>query len=295
MKLVALLSWYREDPAWLYRAVKSLERLDVQHLVALDGAYALFPRARNRSGLAEHEAITSAAYELGIGVTIHVPGQPWQGGEIEKRTALFRYGDQVTTDGEDWYVVVDADEVVRDAPADLHERLRTSLFDVADVTFSEVMATGHRDDYPIPILFRARHGIVVTGNHFTYRSPTGGLLWGNARTEKMLPRLDLTGNVVVDHFTELRHDDRKRAAKDYYRARDEALIEAGPCHLCSQPASRTLPYHWREVGDGHAAEWVEVCAACAPSVVERGKDQLRAFGLDPDRVLMYERQGPVPA
>lgn len=300
MNLTALLSWYHEDPAWLYRAIRSLEHVGATRLIAIDGAYGgavPYPDGAPSSTPAEHEAIHAAAAELNLALTLVIPETTWQGGEIEKRTALFRHAD-VRATADEWYLVLDADEVIRDtAPADLHERLEhapTGL-DVADVTFIEATPFGAKR-YPIPIIFRAIPGITVVRNHYTY-TVNGRTLWGNAVRDRLEPRLDLT-DLEVDHHTGLRATDRREAARAYYHERDAAGIERDVCHRCKErKARRVVPHAWTALddGSGYVAEWLEVCDECAPVLIDKGKAELRAFGVpDPDRVTLYDMPGAKP-
>ena len=55
----------------------------------------------------------------------------------------------------------------------------------------------------------------------------GRKLWGNAKTDRLEPRADLT-SVTVEHHNQLRHPDRRGAALEYYRTRDRHGIEELP-------------------------------------------------------------------
>lgn len=297
-RIIALLSWYDEDPAWLKRALLALQPIGIHHLVALDGAYALFPNGQPRSSPAEYEAIRASANQLGCSLTIYTPQTTWQNNETEKRSRLFELAEQVARPHQDWYLVIDADEFVTHVPDDLHERLRTSVFDVASVTFSEPHATGKRRNYELPIIFRAIPGIRVEGNHFTYVTPDGRKLWGNALTDNLAPRLDLR-DLVLDHLTEYRHQDRRAAADTYYKARDFKGTEKGQCYKCGKGAVCQVPYKWREVQDeygdiGYTAKWVEACTEHAADLDHRNAAVLRAWGFDPDNLKLRHAIGPPP-
>jgi hypothetical protein len=222
--IVALLAWYDEDPAWLERCVRSLSKVPVDHLIAIDGAYALYPDGRARSDGVEYDAISMAARSIGL--TIHTPGEPWAGNEIEKRNRLFELAENVT-EPTDWYLVIDADEEITDAPSDIYERLTSSVFDVGAVTLTEPGHPLGTVVYPThPKFFRALRGLRCVSNHFTYQVD-GRKLWGNAKTDRLEPRLDLT-DVKVMHHKLMRHSDRKEAAMTYYRTRDDQGIEDIP-------------------------------------------------------------------
>lgn len=289
----ALLSWYDEHPAWLERAIQALEPAGITRIVAVDGAYALYPRARNRSGIAQHEAITRAAYKIGAGLTIHIPETPWAGNEIEKRTFMFALADHLAKPG-DWHLVIDADEVLTRCPHDLHAQLQASVFDVAQVTFSEPHPSGRRREYPIPILFRAGLGIRCETNHYTYVTQHGRKLWGNAATDRLEPRLDLAAQIKLDHLTEFRHEDRRTDAKRYYADREAQAIEQGDCAFCDKPAVLQVPYEWRPQDGGWAANYVEACDEHGQDLRAKAEEFLRSHGIDPARARVEHRVGPAP-
>src|SRR6266498_1360247 len=58
LKIIAILSWFDESPSWLSACVASLARAGCSHLVAVDGAYRLYPDGRPHSGIAQQDAIT---------------------------------------------------------------------------------------------------------------------------------------------------------------------------------------------------------------------------------------------
>lgn len=220
-RIVAVLSWYSEDPVWLSRCVRSLEKVPVDLLIALDGPYDLFTGSA-RSSDEEWKAIATAG-----SFSTRVRSGDWQGNEIEKRNHLFELAEHVTNPA-DWYLVIDADEEIVEAPDDMRQRLAASVFDVAAVTLIEPGHPLGTIVFPThPKLFRAIRGLRCVGNHFTYQCPDGRKLWGNAKTDRLEPRLDLT-DLRVRHHKMLRHPDRKDAADAYYRTRDAHGIEDIP-------------------------------------------------------------------
>lgn len=225
--ITALLSWYDEPPQALRTLIATLTLIPVDRLIAVDGAYALFPDGRRRSSSEEYRAIIDATRHHGIDLILDCPATVWAGNETEKRNRLFELGEQFTAP-DDWYMVVDADEEVLKAPPDIPARLASSPFDVAGITLREPghpLGTIMFDTFPM--FFRAIRGLRCHRDHFTYQTPDGRNLWGDAKRTHLEPRLDLTG-VVVEHRNQLRHPDRRKAALDYYRTRDEAGIEELP-------------------------------------------------------------------
>lgn len=307
MKLFALMSWFDENPAWLHAAIASLGDLGIHHLIAVDGAYALYPDGKPRSHIDQYGAIHEAAARLDIGLTIYTPATTWQGNEIEKRTFMFRLAEHHAEAGRDWYYIADADETIRETPDNLHDRLRTSVFDAAEATYHEQTETGLKN-FAIPKFFRAIPGLHVTGNHFTYKTPDGRALWGNAITETLEPR-DISG-VSLYHHTIKRHADRRSAAKRYYDTRDAQLVEAWNCQFrlldgsdCGVLTSKVLPRAWRWCEDGQegaVADWLPVCEEHMPPVATIGRQQLASLiGYD-DALAIYQKKkwvnavGPAP-
>jgi hypothetical protein len=222
MRIVALLSWYDEDPAWLKRCVESLAKVGVSDLFAADGAYELYPEAKERSSDEQVIAIAQAAKHTGIEIHDAYPVEPWRT-EIAKRNFLFAWGEDFT-DEQDWYMVIDADEYVLEAPTDLADQLAATSFDVGAVELIEpghALGTMHFPTFPM--FFRAIRGLRCVGEHFNYRTPDGRNLWGDAKRQQLEPR-HMTG-VKVMHESELRSTERRKKAQAYYRARDAAGIE----------------------------------------------------------------------
>lgn len=98
MKLVAMLSWFDEKPAWLSTVVSSAAVAGCDHIVCVDGPYSLLTLTGSSSGVEQHDAIIRAASVAGIGLTLHVPDRPFIGNEVEKRSLMFRLALQITTE-----------------------------------------------------------------------------------------------------------------------------------------------------------------------------------------------------
>lgn len=290
MKLIALLSWYAENPAWLAACVASLEKAGVDHLIAVDGAYMLFPSGKAKSAPIEHAAVVETAHALGLGLTMHTPQTTFTGNEVEKRSLLFELAEQVAKPG-DWYMVMDADQVITEAPADLKARLERTELDVAEVTFYETNDQGnphlppeHR--YPVPILFRALPGLRVQGNHYTYALPDGRLLWGQGVPGREIAEALSVPDVRVLHRNQHRHPDRTRDRHAYYRRRDELRIETAPCFLCHETDGEHVePCDFNVIDGELQAGSCTVCPACLPTMRDRNAARLRYLGHDPATVI----------
>lgn len=239
-RVFTLLSWFDESPTWLAGMVTSVAPF-THHLIALDGAYALFPNAEPRSPAEQHVAIMETALAAGIGCTIHAPNDLWWGNEVEKRNALFQFGLLAAEPHRDWFLVMDADEVVTQWPVDLLDRLERVEEDACTVTEweqsdpsgSEVMEEFHtraccspRGQYHHRKMFRALPGLGVFENHFRYqvRDEDGNLvarLWGEEgpKWPALAPSADMT-QLRVRHRIIRRSLWRGEQQRGYYQARD---------------------------------------------------------------------------
>lgn len=244
--IVAALVWYEESPSWLAALVASLHGL-VDHLVAVDGAYALVSTSMRQptSGREQAETIQAAAAAVGIGCTIHVPQQAWAGNEVEKRSFAFRAANLVCEPGRDWILVVDADEVVTFWPRDIHDRLAASSCDVAAVSlwqrhisaplpgengvvFDEISGS----DPFFRKLFRADPTLRVEGAHYVYVVGEPGeerYLWGHQGMHGVVEAEDIH-DLRIEHRQEWRSPGRRKLQQTYYATREQVGTEVlVPC------------------------------------------------------------------
>jgi hypothetical protein len=218
VRVIGLLSWYDEQAGHLTDAVISLGRAGVDHVVAVDGAYALYPDASNRSGSEQHAAIRDAAGWYGMGATIHTPPEPWAGNEVEKRSAMFALGHAHADPHEDWLLVIDADEKITVADGWRDQLERTSL-DVGAVLHGEPGVRPRSERR----LFRAHpQGIQVRGSHFFYVDGDERVLWGPGQIDRELVELRML------HRPQTRTAERTDARNAYYEYRLQANAELAP-------------------------------------------------------------------
>lgn len=237
MKLIALISWYDESPSWLSATVASIARC-CEHVIAVDGVYALYPGALERpySGTEQSEAIIETARGAGIGCTLHLPVTPWYGNEVEKRNHLFRLAETIA-EPDDWYFPIDADEIVSHV-GNPTPKLQATDLDVAEIQLwqtvdfhaSENLDRAARTFNAQPLqssphrqIFRAIPGLHVTDAHWHYCTPDGTYLWG---PHDQAQALDLTQEIKVEHRHHSRTIARSAAARAYYKRRDELHLEA---------------------------------------------------------------------
>ncbi len=298
MRLIALLSWYDEPLEDLVACIASAAQAGVDHVVAVDGAYALYPGGQARSHVSQTAAIVTACRELDLGLTIHTSRTVWEGGEVEKRTFHFALALAVSEPG-DWFWIMDADEVIVDTPPDLKDRLEATELECADIMARDTFAVrvGSPD---LPDRFSVRHlfkaqPIRVSTNHITYVTSDGRLLWGyEGGGQPLEDALDLTECVLLDHRPERRSQERQLAKYQYYQLRNAARIERGDCEECGKPAAQLVPVRWRMTDLGPVADWMEACEACCVTVGEVNRVALSLLGVDPDRIEVVSQMGRAP-
>lgn len=297
MNLIACTSWFDEPVETLLACLAGLAEAGTNHVVAMDGRYALYPADHDVSAANEYAAILLACRELEMACTIHQPSGPWEGNEVQKRTALFALAWSVAKPG-DWFWVQDADQVVVRAPADLKALLERTEHDVAEVTILDTVAQrAKQKDWPerfvMRALFRAQP-ITVGPAHCMYRTADGALLWGYEGETDIADALDLSDVVLVEHRPDLRPHDRQHAKLVYYAERDAARIEHGRCELCGRMATSLQSVRWRWSEIGPVAEWMECCDEHAEAVRIINELELRKMGIDPASVVPENRNGRVP-
>lgn len=224
MRLVAIMSYFDEDPAWLTAAVSSLALAEVDHLVCCDGPYALYPDSmrRARSNLEQTQAILAAAHGIGIGVTIHVPNRAYLENEIGKRNHLFDLSRAALPDmtSEDWFVIVDSDEYIEKGAGTKTELAKA----VEDVAYYRLLEADGTPNY-VRGMYRWHPELCLTTTHYGFRhGPNGQLLWDGGG----LPAAVLTDTLILRHMERSTVSPRFKAKWEYYRARDEHQIERIP-------------------------------------------------------------------
>jgi hypothetical protein len=290
------LIWYDEPSAVMGQCLAGLQYAGVDHVVALDGRYELFPGEGHLSPAEQEGLVVLACRSMGMGCTLYVPPAPWPG-EVEKRAHMFNIGLAEAYPG-DWFFVVDADIVVTTVPGDLKERLEATEYDMAAVTVRDMSAAAaNRPDWPeyfdIRPLFRAQP-IQPVGNHHTYTTLDGRVLWG-AKGEPVagqpygggseaLPCLDLRGVVEVQHRPGSRGADRQLSQANYYGRREEAGIERMWCADCFaegkevRAVART-PVRWRKTSAGIISDIAELCQPHMDEAQLKNRKRMRSWGI----------------
>lgn len=245
MRLIALLCWYQESPTWLAATVASLAKAEVDHLVAVDGCYALWPNANQRpvSGPEQMETIIETARGLGIGTTVYTPSKPFLGNEVEKRNLSIQLAMLEGELHEDWMMIIDSDEVIDWVAHDFKQQLRDTdlnvasyhLFDTEDPHVSEARTAaglnfdlGSIGENSISAIQRLLPGLRLEETHYKFCHGYGAeksYLWGRRPGQQQEEALRLDDLMRVEHRHHLRGLDRKNAAKQYYDLRDRLGAE----------------------------------------------------------------------
>lgn len=216
MRLIGILCWFDEHPSWLAGVVAGLHKAEIQHLIAVDGAYGLYPNGRAFSSPEQHNVIMEVCRALEMGCTLHAPQEPFMGNEVEKRSLAFRLAETVAAPYEDWYFLADADHFVTSAIG--HTRLLEETdCDAATVKFCEPYGA-IRSAGPLRCVYRAIPGLRYEGNHYSSMTPDGRNL--HLMTE---PAIDLP--IEVEHRTMERDRYRKELQQSYYERRDRVGAE----------------------------------------------------------------------
>lgn len=285
MRVIALLSFYDEPIHFLTDCIEALGAAGADHVVALDGRYALYPGEFHVSHPNQWAAIHLSAAKARMGCTLSVPERAWEGNEVEKRTALWQLGWSVAQEG-DWFWVQDADQVVTEYPDNWRQQLEETDYLAAEVRMVDtVVPPGNEHlprDFQLRSFFKATPGLYNRQNHYTVVKPDGTVLWGEDQvTALYLPKM------VVEHRSQERGHSRLAAKMTYYTERDAQRIELGPCMWdgCAEDAVRKVAKDWRRDPDyGVVGTWVEGCEKHATRWEYMGRHELAQLGANPETV-----------
>lgn len=238
MRMIGLLSWFDEEPAFLERAIASHADAGLlDAVVAVDGRYALYGRSGPTTSTAdEYAAIAQACRERGLDLALVSRETPWEG-ELHKRRALFQHGLAMAEVGRDWFWVIDGDNELLEYPDadEVRARLISTPLHACEVILSEPGKKWKDVRRPMRQLFRALPGFSAVGRHWHYVAQVDGewaYLWGPQ--ERTLPALELHGLVVRHHHMD-RAQERRNRAYSYYAERDSRQVEQTPTWIVAGP------------------------------------------------------------
>jgi hypothetical protein len=243
-RVIGLVSWWDESPTWLGATIASMSRF-CDHVVALDGRYAMFPDQRMQSGAAEVQTIIETARAAGLGLTLHTAPRTFQN-EMDKRTHLFRLGQLEARTGKDWFYVLDGDEVTIESPPreqvlaflddTTADAVVATLFERTDPHESEwrtdlgmKLQTEWRYESRSPRFWRVHDNMRVVGYHFNYVGENAAgetvELWGMDGAVSRTEWASLCGRVIIENRNRLRGKQRDADRQSYYDARDQTGLE----------------------------------------------------------------------
>jgi len=258
MKIVGSLIWFDESPAMLASAVAGLGKI-VDEIVAVDGAYALFPGARPRSHPQQAEAIIRAAETENVGLTIHRPKDIFWGNEVEKRNLSLRLAAPFCTSDRDWILVWDSDyhllmadpEVVR-AELEQTDKLAATytILEGEDYWAGNAFLRTYSQQRPVDTswtlrtrgIYRWAPDLAYHDAHFVMKGTYDGeLQWvygpdlvggrtvglgeGGEAADLLVKAHNLNRALVVYHRRDERALSRRQAAEQYYSLRDASGVE----------------------------------------------------------------------
>lgn len=216
VRVAAALAWHDESPEFLDRCVRSLGGV-CDELVALDGAWQLFPGGSPASPREQEDAIWEAARDTGLTVRVRTPLEVFES-QVEKRQVLMA----MAGDEADWVLVIDADEYIAQADGDsVHAALEVASESVGIVTHRN-LHQGWTAENPDP----PRAGM----NRRLYRSGTTVITVhsGYVRDGEYLhvaDPVDLREALTIEHDNWNRGDSRNERSREYRRARERERVE----------------------------------------------------------------------
>lgn len=240
MNVVGLLAWFDESPSWLATACAGFARV-CDEIVAVDGAYSLYPKGRARSRPDQSEAILAACEAAEVGCTVHRPRQTFAGQEVQKRNLLLGLAAPLEPD---WVVVFDADmHVMQARPEIVRDVLANTDADVATYTIldgADMLAEPGRAELAARVnvdtewtnkfrgIYRWLPGLEYGPTHFSvsgWRDNERVWLRG-AKNDEIAEPVHLGPDLVVHHRRAARALVRNQAADIYLQARRHAGHEA---------------------------------------------------------------------
>lgn len=232
MKIWALLSWFNEQPSWLYQVVASVSPF-VDGVVAVDGPYPLTPHESITSPVEQYEALYAAASDHDVSLMIHANG-PME--EVRKRAYMFERALDVATPMEDWFLIIDGDMWLHQKswPERARYYLEETDLHAAEVTFHNLdpEPDSNPKERAFRSLFRAIPGLTVEGTHAIYTVPDFEgkrlFVWQSVGEHMAVPALDLTTHIHLYHRPHLREPERQAVRAEYYDRRSTANIENVP-------------------------------------------------------------------
>lgn len=225
MKIIAMLSFFDEDPSLLRECISRLAAIGVDQVVAIDGPYDLYPTEKIGSSFDTTKAIIDSCGGKGKPDLIMRNKSGWEGNEVEKRNFMLEVALEAAEEG-DWLLVVDSDHLWQESDSDLKTELASCRDDVhfAEVAFAESrLPSGSPFWYEATLLMRAIPGMKYVGAHWRVHLP-GGITSSTLRAGDggctAQSKLQLQDKFKVWHAVYDQPEDRRKRQATYYDGRD---------------------------------------------------------------------------
>lgn len=238
-RCTALTIFYDEPYELIAAHFSSLSGV-VDHVVAVDGAFMLYPEAKPASNPLQVSLIAEICRGLRIGLTLHSPTEIWTGNEVQKRNHSIILAEAVTNpDG--WYLSTDCDEIITHVAHDWFSQLKTLSDDgwgAIDIGIRETRVIPGVDvppddvHNPIRNVYRALRGLRYGPTHYTLRAPAfeggniaqAGICIRGEKNFDPVDSYDGTHLLKFDHRQD-RPEYRNIAKRKYYVRREQLGIE----------------------------------------------------------------------
>lgn len=213
------------------------------HVVAVDGRYALYPEDMAASPPEQAEAIIETAAGAGLPLTLHRPVEPFYGNEVEKRNLSLRLAAVHAEPMQDWLLILDGDCYITDHSDLLHASLERCEQHCANVAVEEhmdandprfpvkvanTMSIPSTWRSPVTLLYRMIPDLAYHGTHYSLGGEIDGKrvwLWGHGSA---VEPADMRHAIVVRHRNIERPKRRQEQAASYYQKRDHLGLETRP-------------------------------------------------------------------
>lgn len=193
------------------------------HVVAVDGAYALYPHDQVSSDPDQAEAIIDGCRANDLGLVLCDLKQTWIHNEIQKRQYMLDVAKTIATGVGDWLMPWDADFHLEQMDFDLFDKLRSGKSDFWDIEISDA-PTGDVGWWWVRLFLRAHAIEGFVRNHYTYA------LWDGTETVVGPRAADLVRGrqttMRIRHKPNNRVEGRRERQVEYYEQRHALKIES---------------------------------------------------------------------
>lgn len=235
MRIAAMLAWYNEPAAQLYKCVSTAAQL-ADTIIAAEGPYAQYPHHGQRSNSVQHQAVTDAAHDARA-TLVQTSRHEWEG-QVAKRNHMMQ---QATRCAVEWVFPIDADETIHECDTDtVRAELDTTTHHVINVPrYTPPNGNATPNSQPgetaggtqtYPRIFRTLPGIRVENWHWHYvaDTPHGPLtLWGPRHIHPCADTIDIEARLLFHHHQLYRTPEQRAANTEYRRAVDASVKTEG--------------------------------------------------------------------